>query len=244
LPLVREVRLKGVRDIVTDADVAAQAIIVKVIRQQFPDHGFLAEEEGAGNQAGEWVWIIDPLDGTVNYARGLPWFAVSVALAHCGHVVAGVVWNPLRQDLYAAASGAGALLNGQSIHVSSRAPLAQAIIGLDWARNPTVRAQVLSALNRLAPAVGTVRAIGSAALALCYVATGQLDAYFHLALQPWDGAAAGLLVREAGGQVTNLSGAEWEYAMPACAASNGLLQTALLELLNGPAAQPAEEQRL
>jgi myo-inositol-1(or 4)-monophosphatase len=229
---LHNVRSKGFRDIVTDADVAAQDAIVSVIRQHFPEHGLLSEENLSTGGDGKWVWVIDPLDGTVNYSRCIPCFAVSIALIAQGEPTLGVVFDPLHNRLFAAERGAGANLNGQPLHVSTRAHIAQAVVGLDWARDPVVRGRVLDSLNRVAPQAGTVRAIGSAALALCYVAAGWLDAYFHLALQAWDQAAAGLIIRQAGGTITDPSGAAWSFTTPGCVASNGLIHSAVLELIH------------
>ncbi len=230
-----EVRSKGFRDIVTEADVAAQDAIVTVLRQHFPEHGLLSEENLATASASEHVWVIDPLDGTVNYSRHMPCFAVSIALVTRGEPELGVVFDPLHNRLFAAERGQGATLNGQALRVSTRAHTAQAVVGLDWARDPLVRGRLLNSLNRVAPQVGTVRAIGSAALALCYVAAGWLDAYFHLALQAWDQAAAGLIIREAGGTITDPFGAAWSFTTPGCVASNGLIHSAIVELIHADA---------
>lgn len=230
----REVRLKGLRDIVTDADTAAQDAIIAAIRQHFPEHGLLCEEGLSTHTDSDWVWVIDPLDGTVNYSRCLPNFCVSVAAIEGGQPTVGAVFDPLRDHLFAAERGAGASLNGQPLRVSSRADIAQAVIGLDWARLPAVRSQVIANLSRVAPVVGTMRALGSAALALCYVAAGWLDGYFHLALQPWDGAAAGLMIHEAGGALTTPSGTDWVYTLASCVASNGLIHSELLALVKEP----------
>lgn len=227
----RDIRSKGLRDIVTDADVASQEAIVAIIRQHFPDHGLLSEEGLSANDDSDYIWVIDPLDGTVNYAHCLPAFAVSVGLVAHGEPLVGIVFDPLRDYLFVAERGQGATLNGQPIHVSACANMANAVVGLDWARAPTLRARVLDSLNQVAPVVGTVRAIGSAVLALCYVAAGWLDAYFHFALQVWDSAAAGLIVREAGGALTDPHGAAWTYTQPACVASNGIIHSTMLDLM-------------
>lgn len=229
--LVRDIRSKGFRDIVTDADLAAQEAIAAVIRQHFPEHGILSEEGLSTHGDSDWLWVIDPLDGTVNYSRCIPGFASSVALVVRGEPAVGVAFDPLHNYLFAAERGAGATLNGQPLHVSSRAEVAQAVAGFDWARAPAVRRRVLASLTNVASAAATMRTIGSAVLALCYVAAGWLDAYFHFALQPWDVAAAGLIVREAGGTVSDPSGAAWTYTAPACVASNGLIHQAMLGLM-------------
>jgi myo-inositol-1(or 4)-monophosphatase len=235
----RDVRSKGFRDIVTDADTAAQDAIVAIIRQHFPHHSLLSEEGVSTCNGGDWLWVIDPLDGTVNYSRCLPCFAVSVAMVAQGEPVIGVVFDPLHERLFAAERHAGATLNGQPLHVSARPTPAAAVVGMDWARDPVVRGHTLASLNHIAPAVGTVRAIGSATLALCYVAAGWLDAYVHFALQPWDVAAAGLIIHEAGGTLSDPSGAEWVYTSPACVASNGLIHSAMLSLVQMTHDRPA-----
>ncbi len=231
----REVRLKGWRDIVTDADTAAQDAVIAAIRQHFPEHGLLSEEGLSTDTNNDWVWVIDPLDGTVNYSRCLPNFCVSVAAVESSQPVVGAVFDPLRGHLFAAERGAGASLNGQPLRASNCAHIAQAVIGMDWARLPAVRSQVIASLSRVAPLAGTIRAIGSAALALCYVAAGWLDGYFHLALQPWDGAAAGLMIHEAGGTLTTPSGTDWTYTQAGCIASNGPIHSELLALVKEPA---------
>jgi myo-inositol-1(or 4)-monophosphatase len=229
LDAVRDISSKGFRDIVTDADIASQATILEMIRQHFPDHGILSEE-GLSTR-GDNLWVIDPLDGTVNYSRHLACFAVSIALVAQGKPVVGVVFDPLHDWLFAAERGAGATFNDKPLHVSDRSDIAQCVIGLDWARNPAVRAQAVASLTQVAVAAGTMRAIGSAALAMCYVAAGWLDGYFHFALQPWDSAAAGLIISEAGGMFSDPAGKSWSYTSPACVASNGLIHSRLLNLM-------------
>jgi len=232
----RDIRSKGFRDIVTDADIAAQEAIVTIIHEHFPDHELLSEEgapsSASTNATHDCVWVIDPLDGTVNYSRCIPGFSVSVAMVRQGEPEVGVVFDPLHNLLFTAERGAGATLNGQPTHVSKRSPISHTVVGLDWARNQQVRQRIIASLGRVAPAVGTLRVVGSAALAMCYVAAGWLDAYFHLSLQPWDCAAVGLVIREAGGTLTDPSGADWAFTSPACLASNGLIHSDLLGLMD------------
>jgi myo-inositol-1(or 4)-monophosphatase len=237
-PRERAVTVKGPRDIVTDADVAAQQVIVQMIAERFPGHALLAEEglHAADLQAAGPVWIVDPLDGTTNYARKHPGFCVAIAVAEAGAVTVGVTYDPLRQETFYAERGQGAWLRrpgaaDQPLRVSRTPDMEDALVGLDWARDPAVRARVLAALGRVVPACRTVRAGGSTALGLAYLAAGWTDAYFNLSPQPWDVAAGSLLVHEAGGQVTAPTGQAWRLSAASLAASNGALHAAFIDTL-------------
>jgi myo-inositol-1(or 4)-monophosphatase len=241
----REVSSKGFRDLVTDADIAAQAVITDFIRGRFPEHGFLGEEENPDLPlTGPVIWVIDPVDGTTNYSRQQPNFSVSIAAAVMGEpgdkpasdnrqpaLVAGVVYDPVADELFSAAAGMGCRVNGRVSQVSPVSELAQALVALDWGHSPANRRQVLAALGRYAHEVYSIRAIGSAALALAWVAAGRLDAYLQFALGPWDAAAGAVLVREAGGAITNLAGAPWTLAEPGCLATNGRIQQQFRQLV-------------
>jgi myo-inositol-1(or 4)-monophosphatase len=238
LPLTRQVRFKGERDIVTDADEAAQQLIAEVIRERYPHHAFLGEEgaHAVDLRSATPTWIVDPLDGTTNYARRFPSFCVSVALAEAGEPSVGAIYDPARHETFYAARGQGAFLqHGRSgparLSVSATGDLADALVGVDWARDPALRAQTVAALGRVATACRTVRATGSAALGLVYVAAGWQDAYYHLSLMPWDVAAGALIIREAGGTLTDLSGQPWSLGQPALLASNSRLHASLLATL-------------
>ncbi len=240
-PEARAVTVKGLRDIVTDADVAAQQAIGDLIAARFPGHAVLAEEglHAADLHAAGPVWIVDPLDGTTNYARRFPGFCVAVAVAEAGQVVAAVTHDPLRPMTFYAERGQGAFVQRpgqppQPLRVSDTDDLAEALVGLDWAREPATRARVLETLGRVAPACRTVRAGGSTALGLAYVAAGWLDAYYNLSPQPWDVAAGWLLVTEAGGQVTTPGGGAYGLGAGGLAASNGVLHTAVMAELAQP----------
>lgn len=236
----RTVQAKGWRNIVTDADFAAQQAALGPITAQFPEHLILAEE---GDHAVELlgpqpVWIVDPLDGTTNYARQFPNFSVAIALAQHGQLQVGVTYDPLRQQLFYAVCGQGAYVQEKKsqprpIRASATPDLASALVGVDWAREPAMRAQVLAALGRIAPQCRTVRALGSSALALAYVAAGWLDAYFNLSAQVWDVAAGALLITEAGGQVTTPTGAPWALTHLSLAAANPHIHSQLLQTLTG-----------
>lgn len=228
----RELTQKGFRDWVTDADFAAQKAITDLIQARHPDHGFLTEEDNPElPTTGPAVWIIDPVDGTSNYSRQQPNFCVSIAAAVDGHLQAGVVYDPLRDEMFSATPGRGATRNGHPIHVSPVDNLAQAIIALDWSHRPDDRQAILDTQNALAHHVRTMRAIGSAALALAWVAAGRCDAYFNRHLQPWDVAAGALLIEEASGTITGWQGQPWTYRPDAVAAitSNGHIHQQLLE---------------
>ncbi|MCS7251430.1 MAG: inositol monophosphatase family protein [Anaerolineae bacterium] len=228
-PMARQVQEKGFRDWVTSADLAAQEAILAVIRRHGLGHRSLAEEEGEGiSEAGEgMVWVVDPLDGTTNFARRFPCFSVSVGLLVDGEPMVGAIYDPLKDMLFTAVRGRGAFLNGQPIRTSGTEQLERALIGLDWGRRNETRKQALGWLSRLAMQCQTVRAIGSTALGMAYVAAGWLDLYFHLAPQPWDVAAAAVIVREAHGALYQPDGSPWSFGSQGVIVSNGRLEHAV-----------------
>jgi len=226
------VHTKGFRDLVTEVDIAAQQAIVDLIAARFPSHAILAEEDpGKLDDEREYTWVVDPLDGTTNYAFRLPIFSVSIGLAHRGEPVLGVVYDPMRDHLFCAQAGQGAFLNGTPLRVAEREELIGTLVAFDWARDPRIREAVLRILNHVAPQVGTVRALGSAALGPCYVAAGWLDAYFHARLSPWDAAAGAVIVREAGGQATDFAGQPWSLTSPRFLAASSALHPGMLALI-------------
>ncbi|MFQ6100075.1 MAG: inositol monophosphatase family protein [Anaerolineae bacterium] len=227
-PAERNVIPKGYRDIVTDADTAAEAAILDLIRARFPDHAIISEEAGDSQIGGRCTWIVDPLDGTTNYAHRVPVFAVSIGVLEEGEPLIGVIHDPLRDQTFVAERGGGATINGAPIHVSRVARLDHTLVGLDWTHDDEGREWVLAYLRRVAPRCGTVRVLGSATLGLAYVAAGWLDAYFHLALKPWDAAAGVLMIAEAGGRCTTLEGEPYRVDLPGCLATNGLIHDELL----------------
>lgn len=236
----RQVANKGFRDIVTDADYVAQQAVLDRLRTAFPEHAILAEENLQGYDldlnAPAPTWIIDPLDGTRNYAHQMPIFAVSIALAQAGALQLGVIYDPMLDETFYAERGHGAFLQrgqGQpeALRVSDVTELAEAIIGMGWPREPEARLRITEATGRLAPACQSLRATGSAALMLAYVAAGRLDAGYLLAIQSWDVAAAALIITEAGGQVSGLDGAAWRIGHRQVVASNTRVHPELIRTL-------------
>jgi myo-inositol-1(or 4)-monophosphatase len=228
----QEITIKGARDIVTETDLAAQAQAIEVIRSQYPDHDLWAEEgRQTPDGTSDYCWIVDPLDGTTNYSRSFPCFSVSIALSYREELILGVVYDPLRDQLFQAQRGQGAYLNDDGIHVSTVGRLMDAVVGLDWARSQELRCQTAQLVAEVAPEVRTLRSVGSAALGLCSVAAGWTDAYFHLSLKPWDVAAASVIIQEAGGTISDLAGWPWRPGSESCLASNGLIHNAMLNLL-------------
>jgi myo-inositol-1(or 4)-monophosphatase len=228
----QEISFKGLRDIVTETDLVAQAKAVESIRSRYPDHDIWAEEVGqTPDGASDYCWIVDPLDGTTNFSRGFPCFSVSIAMSHRGKLILGVVYDPLRDQLFRAQRGRGACLNDDRIQVSAAERLTDAVIGLDWAHEQELRCQAAQLVAEVAPGVRTMRNTGSAALGLCSVAAGWIDAYFHLSLKPWDVAAASVIIQEAGGVISDLAGLPWRPGSGDCLASNGLIHEAMLNLL-------------
>lgn len=187
-------------DVVTAADKASEKIIIESINKNFPDHSILTEESGLSLKGnGDWQWVIDPLDGTTNYSAGLPWFNVSIGIKHNGKTVAGVVYAPRLREMFAATLNGGATLNGSPIKPSLTPTLSKAVISTgfpyDKATNPDNN---LDNVERVMPVVRGLRRMGSAALDICYVAAGFLDAYWELNLHEWDVCAAMLIAHEAG----------------------------------------------
>jgi myo-inositol-1(or 4)-monophosphatase len=237
------ITLKGAIDPVTETDFKSQETIINLIHQNFPDHAILAEEVlgGGAGASGPWPspqispyrWIIDPLDGTVNFAHGFPMFCVSIAFEAEGIVEYGVVYDPLREELFEARRGGGATLNGEPIRVSAVDRLDAALLATGFPYD--IRERLPETLGRLGRIMGVaqgVRRAGSAALDLCYVACGRLDGFWEEHLKPWDTAAGALIVTEASGRISTFSGDPYELTSPNVVASNGLLHANILENLN------------
>lgn len=197
-----EITRKGDNDFVTEADQRAEQIIIDTISKRYPDHGFIAEESGTSGSTADTVWIIDPLDGTANFIRGLPHFCVSIACRVEGVLQLGVIYDPIRNELFSVERGRGAECDGRRMRVSGATRLHSAVVASGFAYKRTQElATWMPTFERLTDNVGGIRINGSAALDLAYVACGRLDAYWEVGLKPWDIAAGTLLVRGGGGIV-------------------------------------------
>jgi myo-inositol-1(or 4)-monophosphatase len=197
---------KGKNEFVSEVDQAAEQVIIETLRNSYPNHAILAEESGR-SEGNEYEWVIDPLDGTTNYLHGFPQFSVSIALKHKGVLEHGVVYDPLREEMFTASRGEGALLNDRRIRVSPRKGLDGALIGTGFPYRDHSHIEAYMALfQQLIQETAGLRRPGSAALDLAYVAAGRLDGFWEFGLSEWDMAAGALLIKEAGGTVTDLSG--------------------------------------
>ncbi|MEZ6126593.1 MAG: inositol monophosphatase family protein [Planctomycetaceae bacterium] len=225
-------------DLVSDADVNAERAVAQVIREHFPDHQILGEEENSGSADAEHLWIVDPLDGTTNFAHGIPHFAVSIAYYHHGTAQTGVVFNPMRNDWYVAERGQGATHNGNAIRVSEQSALNEALIGTGfyYDRGLTMEATLASVHRLFKQNIHGIRRFGTASLDLAMVASGKFGAYFEYQLSPWDFAAGRLLVEEAGGRTTSCAGDELPIQSTSMLASNGRLHEIMLSLVRWPTA--------
>jgi len=206
---------KGRIDLVTEYDKRSEEILLGMIRSRFPGHSILSEETGSHPGDEDHLWYIDPLDGTTNFAHGLPIFAVSIAYADRQGVRLGVVYDPTRDEMFSAERGFGAWLNGKPLRVSLTSNLLQSLLTTGFAYDDWVIDTNLKLFDRLQRLTQGVRRLGSAALDLCYVAAGRVDGYWEVSVQPWDLAAGGLIAAEAGALVTNLQGGP-DYLTPPC----------------------------
>ncbi|HXZ79766.1 MAG TPA: inositol monophosphatase family protein [Terriglobales bacterium] len=221
---------KGDVDLVTEADRASEKLITLQLESRWPDHDLYGEEGTRTHRNSDYCWYIDPLDGTTNFAHGFPVFCVSLALDHKGERIAGVLYDPTRDELFAAEKGSGARLNGKPMHVSRVDNMAEALSGTGFPshkrhKNPNIYFYHIITLR-----THGVRRAGSAALDLASVAAGRLDAFWEFNLNPWDTAAGELLVREAGGVITRFDGTPWRLDSKETLATNGLLQQEFIEL--------------
>ncbi len=240
-----QVSIKGPGEFVSTADLKAERILRTELQRGRPGYGFLMEESGdtAGTDP-RHRWIVDPLDGTTNFLHGLPFFAISIALERDGEIVAGVVYEPLRDEMFWAEKGAGAFVNDRRLRVSARRGLAEAVIGTGIPfRERGDHERYAATLRAVMAATSGVRRFGVASLDLAYVAAGRLDGYWEFGLQPWDIAAGLLLVREAGGYATDFAGAHGLPPSGDVLAANDHLHLPLAQLLKQALRQPAPELR-
>ena len=224
------VRYKGEVDLVTEVDEQAEQVIREILLGAFPAFGMLAEEGGALVGEEDARWIVDPLDGTTNYAHGLPILCVSIALERAGKVLLGVVHDPMREETYLAERRGGATLNAEPIKVSDTDELIGALIATGFPYDRTEMPGALELFGRLAATTRGMRRLGSAALDLCYVASGRLDGYYERGIWPWDLAAGSMILEEAGGKLTNYRGDVLDLDGREIVASNGRLHSAMTRL--------------
>ena len=230
----QRVAYKGRIDPVTEYDLKSERYITGEIKKRFPDHAILTEEGTATGVDSQSRWIIDPLDGTVNFAHGFPIYCVSIGFEHEGKLMAGAVYDPERHELFSAARGRGAFLNGKRIQVAGERRLERALLATGFGYNiRTARRNNLGLFARMAKRAQGVRRPGSAAIDLCWLAAGRIDGFWELYLHPWDTAAAALIVQEAGGTVSRINGRPYSVFDPDVLAANNTLHRAMKEVLSG-----------
>jgi myo-inositol-1(or 4)-monophosphatase len=231
-----QVSNKGDIDLVTEADLASEKLIIERIKSHYPRHAILAEESGATDgvevlAGSDWKWIIDPLDGTTNYAHGYPCFCVSIGLERAGAIELAVIYDPTRDEMFAAERGQGATLNGRRMRVSTVEVLNNAMLCTGFPYNVRERPDFAREFANFTMEAQAVRRDGSAALDLACVACGRFDGFWEDGLNAWDVAAGVLLIEEAGGRVTNFSGGTLDIYTPKVLASNGLVHNAMMKVL-------------
>ena len=229
---VRHIQQKGAIDLVTEFDKLSEDVILSFIQKEFPDHAILSEESGRNQTVSEYQWVIDPLDGTTNFAHGIPFFSVSIGLWKDNSPLVGIVYDPFHDEMFSAEAGQGATLNHQPIHVSSRAELGQAVISTgfpyDLRTNPHNN---LEQFAHFLLRTQSVRHLASAALDCTWTAMGRLDGYWEFGVKPWDVGAGALIVREAGGRVTAVDGGEDFLSTETILVSNGLIHEQMFRVL-------------
>ena len=228
-----DISFKGNINLVTEADFASEKLIVEKIRSHYPKHSILAEESGAADiDDSVWKWVIDPLDGTTNYAHGYPCFCVTLALEHRGEIVVAATFDPTRDEMFAAENGSGATLNGRKIRVSETEELQNALLVTGFPYDAKNRENFARNFSELLVKSRGIRRDGSAALDMAYVACGRFDGFWEEGLNPWDVAAGLLLIEEAGGRVSYYDDSTFSIYKPPICASNNLIHAEMLNVLN------------
>lgn len=242
------IHYKGEADLVTEADRASEALVRERIGKLWPSHDILGEEEGLVDTGSDYRWYVDPLDGTTNFAHSFPVFCVSLGLEYKGKRIAATVFDPTREEMFTAEAGKGAFLNGQAIHVSKVARLAESLVGTGFPSHKRHQNPNIYFYHQITLRTHGVRRAGSAALDLCYVASGRLEGFWEFNLNPWDTAAGVLIVEEAGGKVTDYQGGPFQINSRETLATNGLMHDALLhefkEIFAGRGLEPIPDPRL
>jgi len=231
---ITSINKKGDINLVTEADLASEALIIERVRSYYPRHSILAEESGEAVIKGgdsTWKWIIDPLDGTTNYAHGYPCFCVTLALEHNGEIVIGVTYDPTREELFAAEKGHGATMNGKPIRVSAAEKLSESLLVTGFPYDFKSRPNFSRHFTDFLMSSRGVRRDGSAAIDMAYVACGRFDGFWEEGLNPWDVAAGYLLIEEAGGHVTFYDGSAYSIYRTPIVGSNGLIHSQMLDVL-------------
>ncbi|SPE45362.1 Inositol-1-monophosphatase [Candidatus Sulfotelmatobacter sp. SbA7] len=241
------IEYKGDADLVTVADRKSEALIRQRLREHWPAHDILGEEGGLQDTGSDYRWYVDPLDGTTNFAHGFPVFCVSMALEYKGQRIAGVIYDPTRDELFTAEQGSGAYLNQQRIHVSKTANLSESLVATGFPSHKRHKNPNIFFYHQITLRTHGVRRAGSAALDLCCVACGRFDGFWEFNLNPWDTAAGVLIVEEAGGKITNFRGGPFELSSRETLASNGLVHEALLhefdKVFSGRDLEPLPEMK-
>ena len=229
----KEISFKGRADIVTDVDLAAEKVILDLVREEYPQFSILSEESNPIETGSPYTWVIDPIDGTRNFAEGIPHFCVVVALAKGSDMVVGVTYDPIKEETFTAELGQGAFLNGAPISVSERQEIPNCVLGFDLGYVDQKSGTALDMIRFLWPGFQTMRLMGSSALGMAYAAAGRIDLYFHHSLSPWDSASGLLLAREAGGNVVDRQGNDANLFTPSVIVSSPHLIGRFLEATDG-----------